>query len=130
MTILKLYAVRDRLIDYFRQPFVGPGDKEVMTALATQINRPEGHNDINQTPHHFELWELAEIDEEGNTRATKQLVCDCASLVRPGIRERGEYGYPEGPGASPGRTGALSSGLQHANAHDGAPAHKAPPEAQ
>jgi len=87
---MKIYAVRDRLIDYYMQPFVGPNEKEVMHALSRTINNSEDTNGIAQAPHHFELWELGIIDdEEGQITPTRRLVCDCASLIRGNIRKGG-----------------------------------------
>lgn len=86
--ILKIYAVRDRLIDYYMQPFVAPNDKEVMAALAKTVNDQGDQNAVAQAPHHFELWELGTIDEEGNLTPTRKLICDGSSLIRPGVRER------------------------------------------
>jgi len=87
---MKIFAVRDRLIDYYMQPFVGPNEKEVMAALARTVNNIEDTNGISQAPHHFELWELGQVDEEGNLTPTRRLVCDCASLIRVGVRDRAE----------------------------------------
>lgn len=84
---MKLYCVRDRLLDYFMQPFVGPGDKEVMAALSKTINAG-GTSDIEQAPHHFELWQLALIAEDGQIIPERNLVIDCASLVRRDLRDR------------------------------------------
>lgn len=87
---MKIYAVRDRLLDYYMQPFVGPDDKEVMSALARTVNNEADTNGIAQAPHHFELWELGTIEGEGNLTPTRRLVCDCASLIRRGVRSRSE----------------------------------------
>lgn len=94
---MKIYAVRDRLIDYFMQPFAAPGDKEVMASLARTINTGEATSDISQAPHQFELWKLAEVTEDGHIVPNRELVCDCASLVRRDIR-RGDHA-----GATPPR---------------------------
>lgn len=114
---MNIYAVRDRLIDYYMQPFVGPNDKEVMAALARTVNNIEDTNGIAQAPHHFELWELGTIDEEGNITPTRKLVCDCASLIRAGLRERPTAGrHPAGspPGLSQNAPDHLAGGA-HAN---------------
>lgn len=91
---MKIYAVRDRLIDYFMQPFVGQSDKQVLSALSETINRDHTHA-IQAAPHHFEVWELGEVDEDtGEIRPKRQLLADCASLVRASVRTD--------PGAEPG----------------------------
>lgn len=124
--MMNIYAVRDRLIDYYMQPFVGPNEKEVMAALARTVNSQEDTNGITQAPHHFELWELGNVDEEGHINPTRRLVCDCASLIRTGVRVRGEREDQEAANAagadpalggrarSPGRApnGAVPSSAQ------------------
>jgi len=112
--MMRIYAVRDRLIDYYMQPFVGPNEKEVMAALARTVNNEVDTNGISQAPHHFELWELGTIDEEGNITPTRKLICDCASLIRGGVRTAAERrgaqaqadpsSQPAPTGGAPGRT--------------------------
>jgi len=80
---MKLYAIRDRLIDYYLTPFAAHTDNEVMASLASAINNPESLDAIAQTPHHFEIWAIGEIDQEGHLTAAKQLLADCSTLVRP-----------------------------------------------
>ena len=85
---MKIYSVKDRLIEYFQQPFIGQGDKQVLAALAFAINKDEDTNAICQAPHHFELWSLGEIDEEtGVITPRQELVADCASLIRRSVRD-------------------------------------------
>jgi len=104
MSNLNIYAVRDRLIDYFQTPFVGPSDKSVMASLQAMINNGEVTNGINQAPHQYELWRIGEVTEEGDIHVHKELLCTCDSLVRPGVRD----------GATPGN-GALSQPLARVN---------------
>lgn len=85
---MKLYTIRDRLLDYFGQPFVAPGDKDVMAALAQQINDTENTNAIAQKPEHFELHCIAQIHENHQVEPEARFVCDCASLIRGGVRDR------------------------------------------
>lgn len=79
---MKIYAIRDRLIDYFLMPFAAPGDKEVMSALSKRVNYGQTEDDVCQAPHHFELWKLGEVLEDGTLTPKKELICDCSSLVR------------------------------------------------
>lgn len=89
---MKIYAVRDRLIDYYMQPFIAPTDKQVMGAISTTINNPEQTSAIQAAPHQFEIWTLGEIDEEsGKVTARLELVADCASLVRRDLRDRAPH---------------------------------------
>lgn len=108
---MKIYAIRDRLLDYFQQPFVGPTDKQVLAGLGQAINSPENMNAISQAPHHYELWELGSVDEEtGAITPHRAVVADCASLVRGGVR-----------GAGTDRPGAVTGG-------EAPGGHEKPPE--
>lgn len=124
----KFYSIRDRLVDYFQQPFVGPNDKAVMAAMSKHLS--EGNDAICHTPHQFELWTLAQFDEEtGDVTKEKQLICTCDSLIRPGVRE-GSYARrsPVDPYA-PGNAGAPAAAGTAAGADSGAPPDQAPAKA-
>lgn len=128
---MKIYAIRDILLDYFMVPFAAPGDKEVMSAVAIQVNRVEENNAVSQAPQHFELWELAILDEEGRITPTRALVCSLNSLVRGSVRKE--------PANQPGDTAnrQAHSRSQRAperigadtDAEDRPPANKTPPDA-
>lgn len=86
---MKIYAIKDRLIDYFMAPFAAPGDKEVLAALATRVNQQldgQTNDAIIQAPHHFEIWRLGEVNEGGHLSANREFIADCSSLIRGGIR--------------------------------------------
>lgn len=89
---MKIYALRDRLLDYFLVPFVAPGDNEVKAALAQRINTTTGEIEdaLIQAPHHFELWQLGEVQEGGNIVPKIDFLADCSSLIRRGIRTHAE----------------------------------------
>lgn len=127
MMTLKLYALRDRLLDYYKQPFLGPGDKTVMASLANMINN-EGDTDFVQAPHHFELWALAEVHEDGNVIPNKDFICDCAGLVRTNLRNSRKPGDDPGKETPPRRTGTPRGDVQHTSTHSG-PSETAPPTA-
>jgi len=80
---MKIYALRDRLIDYYLVPFAAQSTKEVLAGVATAINREGNLDAIAQTPHHFEIWQLGEVDEEGHIHKHKEFVTTCDALVRP-----------------------------------------------
>lgn len=99
---MKIYAIKDRLLEYFQQPFVGQSDKQVMAALSTAINNQEQVSAISQAPHHFELYELGEVDEDtGHIKAHLSLLADCASLVRRGVRRAAEAEPGTGANGTP-----------------------------
>lgn len=113
---MNIYALRDRLIDYYLTPFAAPNDKEVLASLANVINRPGATDGISQAPHHFELWQIGQVLEDGSIEPTKVLITDCSSLVRASIRKGRDGDSPTAeiatptnyrpPGAAPGRTDA------------------------
>ncbi|QXP08145.1 MAG: nonstructural protein [Arizlama microvirus] len=98
---MKIYAIRDRLIDYFMQPFVGPDDKSVLASVARLVNTGEVTSDIAQAPHQFEVWCLGNVSDDGHLVPEKQYLADCHSLIRGGIRRNPPsepgMGTPEHP---------------------------------
>jgi hypothetical protein len=84
-----IYAIRDRLVDYFQAPFVASGDKQVMASLVKVVNDKEQTHAIAQAPHHFELWKIGKVTEDGYILPGRELLCDCASLVPADLRDRG-----------------------------------------
>lgn len=113
---MKLYAVRDRLIDYYMQPFVGPSDKAVLSSIANVVNG-DGNEPIAKKPEHFEVWRLAEIDEQtGQVGGEREFLADASSLLRRSIRPDTETG--------PGQ-GALADSQSRGARKD----HRATPEA-
>lgn len=93
---MKIYAIKDRMIDYFMTPFTGESDRQVQAGLAQTINNPGNMNAIAQTPHHFELWQLGEVNEDtGKITEHREFIADCSSLVRPSIRGPGKSAGPE-----------------------------------
>lgn len=125
--MMKLYAIRDRLIDYYMQPFVGQSEKQVIASLANIINEEGNTSAIAQKPEHFELWRLAEIDETtGQVQGDREFICDAGSLVRSGIRNDGSGK----PGGTPMETPQRGSRGQAGQAPEGAsPAERAPASA-
>lgn len=84
---MKLYAIRDRLLDFYMQPFLGPDDKPVLAALSNQISQEDNTDAISKAPHQFEVWKLADINEEAHVIPNKQLIATCDSLIRRNFRE-------------------------------------------
>jgi len=80
---MKIYALRDKLISYYMTPFAAPSDKEVMQSIAVAVNNLEENNAIAKAPHHFEIWHLGQVTEDGEIVADKYLVADCNALIRP-----------------------------------------------
>lgn len=87
---MKLYALRDRALAYFLRPFIADSHFQVLASLSETINS-ETITPIQAAPHHYELWQLAEVNEEtGHVTGKPEFIQDCASLVRERIRPRGE----------------------------------------
>jgi len=85
---VKIYAIHDRLIEFWMRPFAAPDAKEVMHSLATQVNTNDV-NPISQAPHHFDLYELGHVDDTGHLKPERKLICTLSSLIR------GKPGEPE-----------------------------------
>lgn len=99
---MNLYAIYDRMIDYFMPPFIGPSDNQVKASLAEAVNNQETKSALTTNPHHFEIWRLAEIEETGEVKPSKEYLADAASLVRERVRSTGKPGAdqdqtPPGP---------------------------------
>lgn len=122
---MRLYAIRDRLIDYFMQPFVADSNPKVLAALAETINDTGNRHAISQTPHHFEVWCLAEINEEtGNVTGKPEFLAECSSLVRGNIRETGNPAAEALP-----RPNGGGGGTPPATAPETGPGQRAPQSA-
>lgn len=99
------------MIDYFMVPFCAPDDKSVLAAMAQRVNDTTGAptgDAIIQAPHHFEIWKLGEVEENGHIKSEIDFLADCSSLVRSGIRNetqtsRGDRPVEGVPGESRGR---------------------------
>ncbi|WNK13087.1 MAG: nonstructural protein [Microvirus sp.] len=84
---MNIYAIRDRQIDYFLTPFAAMSDQGVMAAVSTTVNNQASTDAITQAPHHFEIWKLGTVDEQGSIKEEKSLVINCARLIRSRVRE-------------------------------------------
>lgn len=100
--MMKIFAIRDRLLDYYQRPMVFDRAPDLMAALAKAINSTEGENEIQQAPEQFELWQLGEVDDQGNLKAERQLIINCASLIRNGVWTRTQRGSRQTDGEAPG----------------------------
>lgn len=84
---MNIYAIKDRLIDYFLMPFAAPSDKEVFAAISASINRIDNTDAIAQAPHHFEIWKLGTVTETGDILPAKEFLTGADSLIRAGLRK-------------------------------------------
>lgn len=116
------------MLEYYMPPFVGETDRQVMASLAQTVNNPGNMNAIAQTPHHFELHQLADVDEDtGKITPKHEYICDCSTLVRPSVRGAGATGGAESK-TPIGRSSSPSAGLSaNTSANPRAPAN--PPQA-
>jgi len=85
---MKIYALRDKLLNYYLTPFAGNKDQEVLAGIAQAVNNIEENNAIAKAPHHFEIWCLGTVTESGHIEVDKYLVADANSLIRENIREK------------------------------------------
>lgn len=102
---MKLYAIRDRLVDYFMTPFAAHEDQGVLNSIANLVSNEESNDPVKQAPHHFEIWRLADIDNQGHIYTSREFLADCSTLVRAA------------PG--PGRATAFRGARQMATAPEG-----------
>lgn len=116
---MRIFAVRDRLIDYYMQPFAAPGVKDVLAALANQVNTENQGNAIYQAPHHFEVWQLGVVTEDGHITPEREFIADLSSLVRAGVRQTGQPGARQVEGAAKPSESPPGLRAGHANANPG-----------
>lgn len=111
---VRIYAIRDRMIDYYQTPFAAHNDDLVKASMAVHVNSEE-INAITQAPHHFEIWCLGEVDNQGNLTAKREYLCDCSSLVRIRLREdeARKPGSEPAESAANARTGPNSGDRGH-----------------
>lgn len=128
---MKIFAIRDRMLDYFQVPVVVNREQDLVAAVAKQVNG--GANEVAQAPDHFEIWEIAEVDDQGHIQPTRVFKCNCASLVRNGVWKRGESGADGAqgdartpPGRIPTPGGREGAGPGPAEGPKGAAAQQAP----
>lgn len=88
-------AIRDRLMDYFMQPFAAPGVPQLLSAISKQVSNDQEGNDIAQAPHQFEVWKLGTVDDQGHIHVERVYLCDCSSLIRSRVRPESQDGRAE-----------------------------------
>lgn len=67
---LKIVAVRDRAVDAFMRPFTVQSTGQAIRSFGDEINRASQDNPMHAHPDDYDLYELAEYDE--NTGAITQ----------------------------------------------------------
>jgi len=119
---IMLYAIRDRMLDYYQRPVFSDRKSDFVAAVANAINTG-GTNDFCQTPEHFEIWELGSFNvETGQLEGKQTIITNCASLVRNGVRH--ERTSP--PAATPRAPGQSTGAPRHAPRDGGTEARPVP----
>lgn len=77
---MKIYALRDRFLDYYLDPVTQHDDKAALQAVSTHVSG-DLNDAIQSAPHHFELWRLGKV-ENGHVIPEKEFLADVHSLVR------------------------------------------------
>nr|QJB20024.1 MAG: nonstructural protein [Microvirus sp.] len=78
-----IIAIYDVMIEYFMTPNVLPDEATALSSISAEISSPDAKNPIASAPHQFQVWKLGEIDDKGNIKPHKELICDCHTLIRP-----------------------------------------------
>jgi len=115
------------MLDYFQDPFVAPNDYNVMASVANVINNSEVQSAIAQAPHHFEIWRIATVDDQGHIHESRDFIADASSLVRTG-REPPESGTPTAAGIPLARTGGPTEAQHSTSAHQQTPRYPLAPK--
>jgi len=110
MNTFGIYAIRDRLLDHLMQPFVAPNDKVVLASISEAINNPENKHAISQAPHHYEIYKLGEVQEDGTIVPKMEFISEASSLIRP---------KPGNSGDGAGHPGRIQTGREPAGQRSG-----------
>lgn len=125
---MNIYAIRDRLIDYYMRAFSAPDDKDVLASIAATINEGDPNSALAKSPHHFEIWRLGKVTEDGDLRPGKELIADCSSLVRSGVWDDTHRRTTPAPEAPTGFGRAAGRPISRHAANNGALPREAPPK--
>lgn len=79
---MKLYAIKDRMLNYYMTPFASQDDNAVLASISETVNL-DGQHAIQQAPQHFEIWQIGEVDEDGHITPRKEFLTTCDTLIRP-----------------------------------------------
>lgn len=120
---MNLYAIRDRLIDYYMQPFAEHNDKAVLLGVSQAVNNLESNSAISKAPHHYEIWKLGYVTEDGHLVPEREFLADCSSLIRNSLREKSNGAptvleRPMGGSESPPGGTSIAAGTQPSPAKD------------
>lgn len=94
---MKIYCVHDRLINYWLTPIAADSDAAMKHSLSQVVNNTESMHAVTQAPHHYDLYQLGEVTEDGSLKAKKEFICSAADL----IRSRGSYNDQRNQGRVP-----------------------------
>jgi len=64
VAVLRVVAVRDRALEAFMRPFFVPAVGQAIRSFQDEVNRVDKDNAINAHPADYDLWYLADFDEE------------------------------------------------------------------
>jgi len=105
---LKIFAIRDRLLDYYQAPMAQMRSSDLVAAIANQLNNPETAYEINQAPEQFEVWQLGYVTDDGHLVPDRVLVCNCAQLIRASVWHKRTGSPAAAPEPTPNHGGAHS----------------------
>lgn len=82
--IVRIYSVRDRAIGTFMQSFPAYTDQFAKRMFADQVNAGDDKSNLCRHPEDFELYFLAEFDDQEGTFASSkpQMIAVGHNLVR------------------------------------------------
>lgn len=93
---MKIYSIKDIMLEYFQTPFCAENTNEVMASLSNLVNRIGENHVYAQAPHHYQLWQVGLFTDDGHLSPEREHICDLNSLIRSDLRTR----EPE-PGRDP-----------------------------
>lgn len=80
---LNIYTVKDKQAENYAQPWTAPNHVVAIRTLATEVNRHDTANMLNQYPDQFELRLSGTFDTDtGVIQPENQLIAKCETLIR------------------------------------------------
>lgn len=82
-----IYAIKDRAINGFNEPFVQPSEQHMLRLMRDEVNSDPSKSSIAKHPDDYDIYQLGEYDQEsGNITAYQApaMIARCKDLLNPG----------------------------------------------
>jgi len=70
------------MLNYWLTPICADNDTAMMHSLSTIVNNQQSNHAITQAPHHYDLYLLGEVTEDGGIKPKKEWICEASHVIR------------------------------------------------